>query len=72
MKEKGPNFEQNRYESDRVNSAIMQFGSRDAKEKYREKHKEKDYEYLLDDEISFVRSLRIEGKNDGKREKEVF
>ncbi len=71
LKEKGPNFEQNRFESERVNAAIMQFGSRDAKDRYREKHKEKDYEYLLEDEISFVRSLRIEGKNNEKREKEV-
>lgn len=70
LKEKGPNFEQNRYESERVNSALMQFGSRDAKERYREKHKEKEYEYLLDDEITFVKSLRIPGKNQ-KEEKEV-
>ena len=62
MKEKGPNFEQNRYEADRVNSAILQFGAKDAKDRHRAKHKEKDYEYLLEDEISFVKSLRIEGK----------
>lgn len=70
IKEKGPNFEQNRYESDRVNSAIMQFGSKDAKERHRAKHKEKEYEYLLDDEITFVKSLRIPGKGQ-KEEKEV-
>ncbi len=72
LKEKGANFEQNRFESERVNAALMQFGSRDAKDRHREKHKEKEYEYLLEDEISFVRSLRIEGKNNEKsREKEV-
>ena len=40
----------------------MQFGSRDAKDRHREKHKKKEYEYLLEDEISFVHLLRIEGK----------
>lgn len=70
IKEKGPNYDQNRFESDRMNSAIMEFGSKDAKERHKAKHKEKEYEYLLDDEISFVKSLRIEGKGqDGKEKK---
>ena len=56
------NYEQNRFEADRVSSALMEFGSKDAKERHRERHKEREYEYLLDDEISFVKALRIEGK----------
>ena len=62
IKEKGPNFEQKKWEEERANAAIMSFGSKDAKEK----HKEKNYEYLLEDEITFVQSLRIPGKNEKK------
>ena len=39
----------------------MKFGASDAKEKYK---KEKTYEYLLEDEITFVKSLQIPGKNE--------
>ena len=63
LKEKSSTFEQSKYEEQQVNSAIMKFGSKDAKDKNKS---EKNYEYLLDDEISFVKSLRIPGKNDGK------
>jgi pre-mRNA-splicing factor ATP-dependent RNA helicase DHX16 len=64
IKEKGPNFEQRKWEEERTNAAIMTFGSRDAKEKHSKT--EKTYEYLLEDEITFVQSLRIPGKNEKK------
>ena len=40
----------------------MKFGASDAKEK--SKNVEKSYEYLLEDEITFVKSLQIPGKNE--------
>ena len=40
----------------------MKFGAHDAKEKSR--LGEKSYEYLLEDEITFVKSLQIPGKNE--------
>jgi pre-mRNA-splicing factor ATP-dependent RNA helicase DHX16 len=59
IKEKGVNYEQKKWEEDQVNSAIMRFGAKDAKDK-----NFKEYEYLLEDEIDFVKSMRIPGKND--------
>ena len=64
IKEKGHNFENKKWEEEQANAALMKFGARDAKEKHKA---EKDYEYLLEDEISFVKSLQIPGKNE-KRE----
>jgi pre-mRNA-splicing factor ATP-dependent RNA helicase DHX16 len=61
IKEKGPNYEQRKWEEDQVNSALMTFGAGDAK--YRREKSEKSYEYLLEDEITFVKSLQIPGKN---------
>ena len=37
----------------------MKFGAKDAKARYKEK--EKDYEYILDDEIEFVQALKMPG-----------
>ena len=59
----GVNFEQRKWEEEQVNAAIMKFGASDAKEKYKN---EKTYEYLLEDEITFVKSLQIPGKNNDK------
>ena len=72
IKEKGANFEQRKWEEERTSSALMQFGSRDAKERHEAAQKSK-YEYLLEDEITFVKSLQIPGKNDrsGKHSVEV-
>ncbi len=42
----------------------MKFGAKDAKEKLSKS--DKSYEYLLEDEIDFVKSLRIPGKNEPK------
>ena len=65
IKEKGPNYEQRKWEEDQVNAAIMKFGASDAKERNKS---EKSYEYLLEDEITFVKSLQIPGKNHAKNE----
>ena len=70
LKEKGPNFEQRKWEEEQVSAAIMEFGSRDAKQRHKA---DKDYEYLLEDEIDFVKQLQIPGKNeksDSKKNKE--
>jgi pre-mRNA-splicing factor ATP-dependent RNA helicase DHX16 len=64
IKEKGQNFEARKWEEEQATAALMQFGSRDAKERHAKQ--EKNYEYLLDDEIDFVQSLRIPGKNEIK------
>ena len=37
----------------------MKFGAKDAKARHKEK--EKDYEYILDDEIEFVQALKMPG-----------
>lgn len=67
IKEKGPNFEAKKWEEDQVNSALMKFGSKDAKQRLKQ---EKDYEYLLDDEIDFVKALQIPGKNEKQTKEE--
>ena len=67
IKEKGPNYEHRKWEDEQVNAAIMEFGSKDAKLRHKP---EKDYEYLLEDEIDFVKQLSIPGKNDAKKTKE--
>jgi pre-mRNA-splicing factor ATP-dependent RNA helicase DHX16 len=59
LKEKGPNADIKRWEEDHLNAAIMKFGAKDA-EKY---SKEKNYDYLLDDEIEFVQAISIPAKN---------
>ena len=70
IKEKGPNYEQRKWEEDQVNSALMSFGAGDAKRR-REKS-EKSYEYLLEDEITFVKSLQIPGKNEQSNVKSEY
>ncbi|RNA26374.1 pre-mRNA-splicing factor ATP-dependent RNA helicase DHX16 [Brachionus plicatilis] len=63
IKEKGANFEHQKWEEEHLNAALLHFGSKDAKEKFK---KDKDYDYVLDDEITFVKSLRMPGKNEKK------
>jgi pre-mRNA-splicing factor ATP-dependent RNA helicase DHX16 len=60
-KDNDPGFETRKWEDEHVSQALMSFGARDAKEKLA---KNKDYDYLLDDEIDFVKSLSIPGKNE--------
>jgi pre-mRNA-splicing factor ATP-dependent RNA helicase DHX16 len=68
MKEKGPNYEQKKWEEEQVKSALMKFGSGESRTKSKD---EKSYEYLLEDEITFVKSLQIPGKNEKKKEPEI-
>ena len=48
-----------------MSQATLSFGAKDAKERH--KKKEKEYEYILDDEIEFVQALKMPGtkKDDG-------
>ncbi|CAC5424154.1 DHX16 [Mytilus coruscus] len=59
--EKGPNYEQKRWEEDHVGAAIMRFGAKDAKEKAREKKSVKDYDVIMDEEIEFIQALQMPG-----------
>uniref|UniRef100_T1J1A2 RNA helicase n=1 Tax=Strigamia maritima TaxID=126957 RepID=T1J1A2_STRMM len=65
-KEMGPNYEQRKWEEEQMGSAIMRFGARDAKAKYREKAK--DYEIILEDQIEFVQALAMPGNRQKKQE----
>jgi pre-mRNA-splicing factor ATP-dependent RNA helicase DHX16 len=60
--EKQPNYEQKRWEEEHLHSAILKFGAKDAKQRH--KQKEKQYEYILDDEIDFVQALKMPGSED--------
>ena len=68
IREKGQNFEARKWEEEQASQAIMKFGARDAKEKLSKD--EKNYEYLLEDEIDFVKSMRIPGKNHEAKNKD--
>lgn len=63
-KEKGPNYEQRKWEEEQMVSATMRFGARDAKAKHRSK--EKAYDLLLEDQIDFVQALQLPGTKDRK------
>lgn len=65
IKEKGPNYEIRKWEEEQLTAARMQFGSKDA-QKY-SKH-DKQYEYILDDEIDFVKTLTAPGTKEEKHE----
>ena len=64
--EKGPNFEQRRWEEEHLHAALQSYGARDAKQK----SNEKSYEYIMDDEIEFVKAIQMPGseKNDEKKD----
>ncbi|XP_074655901.1 pre-mRNA-splicing factor ATP-dependent RNA helicase DHX16-like isoform X2 [Tubulanus polymorphus] len=62
--EKGPNYEQKKWEDEHLNKAVMKFGARDAKEK----NKKKEYDFVMDDEIAFVQALSMPGTIKGKNE----
>ncbi|XP_025112674.1 pre-mRNA-splicing factor ATP-dependent RNA helicase DHX16-like [Pomacea canaliculata] len=57
--EKGPNYEQRRWEEEHLHAAMMKFGARDASEK--SKQSSKKYEVIMDDEIEFVQALKLPG-----------
>ncbi|XP_066295564.1 pre-mRNA-splicing factor ATP-dependent RNA helicase DHX16-like [Branchiostoma lanceolatum] len=63
--EKGPGSEQKRWEEEHLNTAVMRFGARDAKQKMKEKTQEKDYELLVEDDmIDFVSAVTMKGTID--------
>ncbi|XP_060073522.1 pre-mRNA-splicing factor ATP-dependent RNA helicase DHX16-like [Ylistrum balloti] len=64
--EKGINSEQQRWEEDHLGAAIMKFGARDAKQRAKEKHKTKDYDFIMDEEIEFVQALQMPGSKKSK------
>ncbi|XP_054162327.1 pre-mRNA-splicing factor ATP-dependent RNA helicase DHX16-like [Oppia nitens] len=64
--EKAPNAEQRKWEEERLGSARLRFGAKDAKSKSK-----KEYELVVDAEIEFVQSLTIEGKNFEEEDEEV-
>ena len=52
-------YEQRKWEEEHLQQATLKFGAKDAKARHKEK--EKDYEYILDDEIEFVQALKMPG-----------
>ena len=56
-REKGPNSEQRRWEEEHLSAAVLRFGARDAKRK----HKTKEYDVIMDEEIEFVQALQMPG-----------
>ena len=65
-------YEQRKWEEEHLSQATLSFGAKDAKERH--KKKEKEYEYILDDEIEFVQALKMPGtkKDDGEKEMSEF
>ncbi|XP_041368249.1 pre-mRNA-splicing factor ATP-dependent RNA helicase DHX16-like [Gigantopelta aegis] len=55
--DKGPNHEQKRWEEEHLSAAVLRFGARDAKHK----HKAKEYDVIMDEEIEFVQALQMPG-----------
>ncbi|XP_071097598.1 pre-mRNA-splicing factor ATP-dependent RNA helicase DHX16-like [Haliotis cracherodii] len=55
--ERGPNYEQSRWEEDHLSTALLKFGAKDAKSK----KKAPEYEVIMDDEIEFVQALQLPG-----------
>ena len=60
--EKGVNVEQKRWEEEHLNAALLKFGAKDAKTK----KKDKEYDYVMDEEIDFVQALAMPGTRDKK------
>nr|XP_022327385.1 putative pre-mRNA-splicing factor ATP-dependent RNA helicase DHX16 [Crassostrea virginica] len=67
LTEKGPNHEQKRWEEEHVGAAIMKFGARDAKAR----NKQKEYDFIMDEEIEFVQVLQMPGTRKDKDEPEL-
>ncbi|KAK2184226.1 hypothetical protein NP493_276g03006 [Ridgeia piscesae] len=66
-KETGPNYEQRHWEEEHLKSALLKFGAKDAKLKT----KEKEYEYVMDEEIEFVQALSMPGTIDKNKDQEL-
>ncbi|CAG0883973.1 unnamed protein product, partial [Darwinula stevensoni] len=67
-KEKVPHAEQRKWEEEKLSSATMKFGAKDAEQKHREKSKK--YDYVLDDEIEFVQVFQMPGTKEESEETE--
>lgn len=50
-------YEQKKWEEEHLAQATLKFGAKDAKSR----KQEKEYEYILDDEIEFVQALQMPG-----------
>jgi len=57
IKEKTAGYEQKKWEEEHLAQATLKFGAKDAKSR----KQEKEYEYILDDEIEFVQALQMPG-----------
>ena len=68
-KEKMPNYEQKKWEEEHLQSATYRFGAKNAKERHSKK--EKQYDYILDDEIEFVQALKMPGTKQEPEEKKL-
>merc|ERR1719500_2755009 len=71
-KEKTAGYEQRKWEEEHLREAQWSFGAKDAKA--RRQKEEKQYDYILDDEIEFVSALKMPGAKDAKarRQKEEY
>ena len=67
--EKAAGYEQRKWEEEHLSQAQFQFGAKDAKRRHKEK--EKQYDYILDDEIEFVAALKMPGSKKVAEEEEV-
>ncbi|CAD7086133.1 unnamed protein product [Hermetia illucens] len=63
-RERQPNSEQKKWESEQLASAMFQFGAKDAKIK-------DEYDLLLDDQIEFIQALTMEGSKSKDKKPEI-
>ena len=66
-KEKVPHYEQRKWEDEHLAQSQYRVGAKDAKE--RRAQKEKQYDYVLDEEIQFVEALSMPGTKDNQDKK---
>lgn len=69
VKEKTAGYEQKKWEEEHLQQATLKFGAKDARERHSKQ--EKQYEYILDDEIEFVQALKMPGTKGQVEEKEL-
>ena len=67
--ERGPNYEQKRWEEEHFHAGTLRFGARDASEK--SKKAAKTYDVIMDDEIEFVQALKMPGTMKDKEKDKV-
>lgn len=66
--ERGPNFEQKRWEEEHLHAALHSVGAKDAKAK--KKKSEKNYDYIMDEEIEFIQAIQMPGTRDKDNDSE--